>query len=186
MVTAPGEEPVRPPPILCSFCLGHHRPRPAGDLIALGEFLYRRKGCSTCHGAEGRGGIANDNSTGGTVPDHATTTRKLVIASPEDAELVLELLQSASDLDNLSEEPPIDRFGVLRARFDNARKIIQQALLGKARSERPEPPGADPRVSFRVDSSSSRSREALHCPALDQSLIEAARGTKPDARVPRR
>jgi plastocyanin/mono/diheme cytochrome c family protein len=153
VVTPVDEEPVQPPPILCSFCLvGREEVPPTDDLLALGEFLYRRKGCSTCHGPEGRGGVENDNSTGGSVPDHATTAQKLFIGSPEDAEAFLEVLASNEDLGALVEEPEIGRFPVIRTRFENAKEIVRQGRYSaKLDPEGPEPPLQMPAWQYLVE-----------------------------------
>jgi hypothetical protein len=153
VVTPVGEEPVTPPPIMCSFCLvGDEVEPPADDLLALGEFVYRRKGCSTCHGPEGRGGILNDNSTGGTVPDHATTAQKLFIAAPEDAEAFVHLLESTSDVDTLVDEPDISRFPVVRARYENAKEIVRQGRYSaKLDPTGPEPPLQMPAWQYLIE-----------------------------------
>jgi plastocyanin len=153
VVTPVGEEPVRPPPIFCGFCLIGEEPEPPrGDLLALGEFLYRRKGCATCHGPEARGGIGNENSTAGTVPDHASTAQKLFMASADDAALFIELLETGADLADLPEEPEIGRFPVVRARFENAREIIRLGRYSaKLDPDGPEPPLQMPAWEYLVE-----------------------------------
>jgi plastocyanin len=152
VVTPRGEEPVRPPPILCSFCLLGDDPLPPPDeFLVLGEYLYRRKGCSTCHGPEGRGGVPNENSTAGTVPDHASTAQKLFLASAEDAEAFLQLLEWNADLGALEEEPEILRYPILRARFENAREIIRTGRYSaKLDPAGPEPPLQMPAWQFLI------------------------------------
>lgn len=41
---------------------------PAGDPLQRGAEIYRRAGCVSCHGREGKGGYANNNVAGGKVP----------------------------------------------------------------------------------------------------------------------
>jgi mono/diheme cytochrome c family protein len=57
-------------------------------LVALGSYLYLEKGCVTCHGIEGQGGIANPNSVNSPVPAHNTTAQKLFLASPDDGAFI--------------------------------------------------------------------------------------------------
>jgi mono/diheme cytochrome c family protein len=178
VVTAPGEEPRRPPPIVCQRCLPDEpgfAPRPvAGDPVALGAWLYQQKGCVTCHGPEGRGGVDNPNSANSPVPRHDTTAQKLFLASEEDAQALIELLRRTAELgvgamngnaagsaaaldpfdafDVLDEPPEIGRFPVVRARFENAREIVR---LGRISSrldpEGPEPPLQMPAWKFLVE-----------------------------------
>ena len=153
VVTPAGQEPIQPPPILCSFCvIGDEPDPPAGDLLALGEFLYRRKGCTTCHGPQGRGGIVNDNSTGGTVPAHVDMAEKLFISSPEDARQFIALLQSAADLETVGEECEIRAFAVARTRFENARQIVRQGRYSaKLDPDGPEPPLQMPAWQYLIE-----------------------------------
>ena len=153
VVTPVGREPVKPPPILCSFCLiGDEPDPPAGDLLALGEFLYRRKGCTTCHGLQGRGGIVNDNSTGGTVPAHVDMAEKLFIRSHEDARSFIALLQSAADLETAGEENDIRGFAIVRTRIENARQIVRQGRYSaKLDPDGPEPPLQMPAWQYLIE-----------------------------------
>jgi len=126
VVTAAGEEAVEPPAIACPLCLPDAGPPPDTDrLVELGAYLYLQKGCITCHGPEGRGGIPNDNSTNSTVPDHYTTAQKLFLASQEDAEAFIELLQDEPDLEAVDEPPEIQRLAIVTTRYANAEEIIR-------------------------------------------------------------
>jgi len=139
VVLAPGQEAPELPPILCRYCRDDELPPPTGEsLVEQGAYLYLARGCVTCHGPEGRGGIANENSTSGTAPEHATTAQKLFLASEEDAKAFLTLLEHVPDLAALEELPStlngssprpfsgaIRHFPVVRTRFLNAREIIR-------------------------------------------------------------
>lgn len=140
VVTAPGATPVRPPPILCRFCRLETGPPPdASDLVALGSYLYLGRGCVTCHGPEGRGGVVNLNAANDPVPAHDSTASKLFLGSPEDARAFLDLLQHTADL-NATEDVEIARFPIVRARFENARDIVR---LGRY-SAKLDPEGSEP------------------------------------------
>ena len=153
VVTPVGQEPIQPPPILCSFCIIGNEPEPpAGDLVALGDYLYRRRGCATCHGPQGRGGIANDNTTGGVVPAHADMAEKLFISSPEAAGTFIALLQSGADLETAGEEIDMPRFAVARTRFENAKQIVRQGRYSaKLDPGGPEPPLQMPAWQYLIE-----------------------------------
>jgi len=153
VVTAEGEVPVHPPPITCTLCRPHGaRPDGIDSLVALGSYLYLEKGCVTCHGVEGQGGIANPNSVNSPVPAHNTTAQKLFLASPEDAEAFIELVSGLADLDTLQEEPEISSYPVVRARFDTAKQIIRGGRYSsKVDPEGPEPPLQMPAWQYLVE-----------------------------------
>ena len=51
-----------------SLALADAGPRPAEDAVASGRRHYLRYGCGTCHGPEGRGGVANPNAQTNPIP----------------------------------------------------------------------------------------------------------------------
>lgn len=153
VVTAPGEKPVEPPPILCVLCRpGQELPPPPTDgLVELGAYLYLEKGCVTCHGPEGRGGVENRNSANSPVPAHDTTAQKLFLGSPEEAGELIELVEAGVDLDALDEPPEIGRFALVRTRLDQAREIIRKGRYSaKLDPAGPEPPLQMPAWQFLV------------------------------------
>ena len=118
--------------------------------IAAHDVVVRYLRCRL--GAEGRGGIANDNTTNGTVPDHFTTAQKLFLASEEDAEAFIELLQNEPDLEELEEPPEIQRLAVVTTRYANAEEIIRTGRYSaKADPEGPEPPLQMPAWKYLVE-----------------------------------
>ncbi len=167
VVTAPGEEPVHPPPIVCQRCLPDEadaaldlpaqedgRAEP-GDLVERGAFLYLQKGCVTCHGPEGRGGVPNPNSTIQEPPAHDTTAQKLFLASREDAEAFIDLVARApelpepQELETLEEPPEIGRYPIVRTRFLNAEEIVRLGrYTAKLDPDGPEPPLQMPAWEF--------------------------------------
>ena len=153
VVTAPGEDPVEPPPIACPLCLPDYGPPPVTDRLAeVGAYIYLQKGCITCHGTEGRGGIENPNSTKTTVPDHFTTAQKLFLASREDAEAFIDLVQHEPDLSAVEEPPEIERLPIVLTRFANAEEIIRTGRYSaKLEPEGPEPPLQMPAWKYLVE-----------------------------------
>lgn len=140
VVTPPGERPIEPPPLVCGLCIPPRAPEQVyHSRLEMGADLYERKGCITCHGPEGRGGIPNDNSTAGTVPDHETTAEKLFLQSEDDAMVLISLIESELDWENET-DAGITAFPVVRARWQNFREIIR---TGRYTSKR-DPDGAEP------------------------------------------
>ena len=142
VVSRKGETPVQPPPIMCTLCRPDELTRPDTEsLVDHGAYLYLEKGCITCHGPEGQGGIVNDNSANSPVPAHNTTAEKLFLESPEDAEVFIRLLNETDDLGALEEAPAISRFPVVRTRFENAKEIVRNGrYTSKLDPTGPEPP----------------------------------------------
>jgi mono/diheme cytochrome c family protein len=153
VVSRDGETPVEPPPILCTLCRPDELPQPDGaDLVDAGSYLYLEKGCVTCHGPEGRGGITNHNSVNSPVPAHNTTAQKLFLESPEDAAAFIELVTLTGDLDSLEEPPDIHLFPVVRTRFENAKEIIRRGRYSsKVDPAGPEPPLQMPAWRYIID-----------------------------------
>jgi cytochrome c oxidase subunit 2 len=141
VVTDPGETPIVPPPVPPGICSARVVEIPPGTgLVATGALLYEGKGCVTCHGPRGRGGIPNDNSTSRTVPAHDTTAQKLLLLSREDAGAFVSLLEATGDLEAV-EDPGIAAFAAVRARFLNAKEIVRMGrFTAKANPDGPQPP----------------------------------------------
>jgi mono/diheme cytochrome c family protein len=142
VVSREGEAPVQPPPIMCTLCRPDDLPRPSSNsLVDRGAYLYLEKGCVTCHGPEGQGGIGNHNSANSPVPEHNTTAEKLFLRSPEDAAAFIRLLDENYDLEALQEPPDIALFPVVRTRFENAKEIVRKGRYSsKLDPTGPEPP----------------------------------------------
>jgi len=153
VVSAPGATPVEPPAIVCPLCLPDLGPPPPGDdLVELGGYLYLRQGCVTCHGPQGMGGISNPNSANSPVPAHNTTAQKLFLASPDDAQALIDLITRTPELEALEEEPEITRFPVVRSRYANAKQIIRDGRYSsKLDANGPEPPLQMPAWQYLIE-----------------------------------
>lgn len=141
VVTDAGKTPIVPPPLACSVCTPPAAaPPPGSSLAEVGAFLYRQKGCVTCHGPDGRGGVVNDNSTSGTVPAHNTTAQKLLLQSRDDAQAFIAVVTASSDL-NAVDAAEVPAFAAVRARFLNAKEIIRKGRFTvRADPHGPQPP----------------------------------------------
>lgn len=140
VVTPPGETPVDPQPVTCRLCLPAADNRPPADAAALGEYLYQAMGCVTCHGFEGRGGVANYNYLKGTVPAHDNTAAKLFLTDAEDRRAFVAWLHTAA---GSADPPPPD---IARARLVHTRFQAAVALIRNGKNAArldmagPEPP----------------------------------------------
>lgn len=126
IVTPHGEKPVEPDPLSCPACLPDYGPRPSGDRIALGSYLYLSMGCGTCHGVEGQGGIENYNYINGEIPAHNNTVEKFFLNAQEDADILLSVIRNGSVVDETSEASEISNFAIVKARFVAAKDLIRQ------------------------------------------------------------
>jgi mono/diheme cytochrome c family protein/plastocyanin len=142
VITPVGETPLTPPPITCPICVPGYLQRPSeNDLIDLGEYLYLQKGCSTCHGNGGIGGIENLNYAKKTVPAHNGTAKKIFLEEEEDTEAFIDLIINNPDLSNLQVEPDIPRFHLILARYLATKELIKKGSAAiKLDKNGPMPP----------------------------------------------
>ena len=152
VVSDPGETPVQPPAAEPDICPLHATAIPAkSSLIERGARLYEAKGCATCHGPKGRGGIPNANSTSGTVPAHDTTAQKLFLQTREDAETFVGFLEASGDLAS-ADGLAISAFPIVRTRVLNAREIIRKGrFTSAADAHRAAPPLQMPAWHYLLD-----------------------------------
>ncbi len=152
VVTPQGETPIVPPTHAWAQCTPEHTAMPPGlGLVDTGARLYTQKGCVTCHGPAGRGGVPNDNSTRGTVPAHDTTAEKFFLRTREDAEAFIRALEASGD-QSTAGDTGIPAFPVVRARFLNAREIIKQGRFTTGLDPRgPLPPLQMPAWQFLLE-----------------------------------
>ncbi len=102
-------------------------PEPSADaaLVERGAWLFRQKGCITCHGEEGRGGVDNPNGMNPTVPALADMSSKLLLFEPEDVEAFVALLESGRDVETGS-APEIPLFDAVRKQYSTFRRVIRE------------------------------------------------------------
>lgn len=96
--------------------------------IALGKNLYEDKGCITCHGVEGKGGVKNPYYVNNEVPNLNILASTLKIDWPEDAEVVIDLLKNNTDLNSLEDSDVIGNYNRFLAQYNSTiSKIINGA-----------------------------------------------------------
>lgn len=112
------------------------------SVAARGKFLYDNKGCVTCHGQNGQGGINNPNYVNQYVPALNTIAERMKLYWQEDADIIVNLLEEDTHLEALAADPPIEGYNRFLAQFNSYReKIVNGApQLQKLEREGPEPP----------------------------------------------
>lgn len=124
VVTAEGESPVGAD-TLAIEAYDDDLPKPSqDDMIVWGEYLYRQKGCVTCHGDAGRGDIVNFNYVKDTIPAHDTLAEKLFLDEREDADAFIELLLTGADLEEAKGETDIPQFVIVLTQYRAAKDLI--------------------------------------------------------------
>lgn len=135
----PGEHKTNPE------CELHDSPGTFPSYVEKGKYLYSSRGCGTCHGSEGKGGIYNPNYVSQFVPRLDDIADKMKIYWEEDAHTVIKLLESGSDLESLEDDPPIDNFSRFIAQY---RSIHTKINEGSPKVQRLDRRGPDPPLSM--------------------------------------
>jgi hypothetical protein len=117
-------------------------PPPVGaGRVERGRWLFHQKGCMTCHGVGGRGGVPNYNYVNDTVPALNTLAEKMFLFFPEDVDAVVDLLERGVPLESVEDDPPLPRFGATLAQYESVRKVIRRGNpAGKKDPAGPPPP----------------------------------------------
>jgi plastocyanin len=111
---------------LSDICVHHSTPVESADSFnERGKSLYREKGCVACHGESGRGGIHNTNYIKDSVPDLNGLADRMYLYDPEDAELVIGLLEDGTDLSTLLDDPPFRRYNRFLAQYQSVSDVIR-------------------------------------------------------------
>lgn len=148
-------------------------PEDAG-LVRRGEWMFRQKGCITCHGPAGRGGVPNWNYVKDTVPALNTLAETMFLFSPEDVHFVVEQLEQRVPLESLEQDAPLPRFSVVLAQYESIRNVIRRGnAAGKKDPKGPAPPLEMPAWESRL---SDADIDAIIAYLLTQQRREAAEG----------
>jgi len=158
VVTAPGKEPPRPEPIVCPLCIPEAPPPIEEGIVARGEYLYRQRGCESCHGLEGRGGVTNYNYLNGKVIDHVQFASRIFLRDEDSAKTLIDWLSRQEDLQAEEDEPEIMGFGIVKARLEAAMALIRDGKnAARADLDGPEPPLQMPAWKNRLSQSDIKS-----------------------------
>ncbi len=101
-------------------------PPPDASLVEQGQWLFRQKGCTTCHGSQAEGGITNWNYVNDTVPDLNTLAETLMLFDPEDVDAIVEAMEGGTPLEQLKESPPVPRFNVFLAQYQSVQEVMRK------------------------------------------------------------
>lgn len=125
---------------------------PAGaSRVERGRWLLHQKGCSTCHGWEGQGGVPNDNYINDTIPALNTLARKMLLFYPEDVAAIVQAMERGKSLESLADDPPVPRFGAVLAQYNSVLDVIRKGRTpGKKDPEGPQPPLQMPAWQYRL------------------------------------
>lgn len=116
-------------------------PPPGAGPVERGKWLFRKKGCFTCHGQEGRGGVANWNYVKDTVPALNSLAEKLMLFDPEDVDTIVGEMERGHDLDSLVDSASVPHFNVFLAQCRSVRDVIRKgSASGKKDPLGPDPP----------------------------------------------
>lgn len=113
----------------------------SAGFLSRGEYLFRSKGCVTCHGPGARGGVANPNYIKDKVPALNVLADSVQLWEPEDVETIIHLLEEGRDLASLEGDPPVERYPIFLAQFQALRdRVCNGNEAGKKDPGGPEPP----------------------------------------------
>jgi hypothetical protein len=126
-------------------------PPPGASRVDRGRWLLHQKGCATCHGFGGNGGIPNFNYVNDTVPALNTLARKMFLFYPEDVEIIVQELERGVSLESLEEDDPVPRFSAVLAQYESIVDVIKMGRSpGKKDPDGPPPPLEMPAWEFQL------------------------------------
>lgn len=112
------------------------------SIVDFGEHLYASKGCASCHGQGGLGGVYNPNYINKYVPELNTLAERMKIYWEEDADVMVNIMERGISLKTLESNPPIENFNRFLAQYNSIRDKIREGSpnVQKLDREGPEPP----------------------------------------------
>lgn len=102
------------------------RPRPEAGSLALGAWHFRQKGCVTCHGPGGRGGIPNPNSMNAVVPELESLARRVFLFTRADVTAFRDVLLSGRPLDGPGPAPSVPLFASVKTQYLAFRQLVRE------------------------------------------------------------
>lgn len=125
-----------------SICSLHEQQDEFTSFVDRGKYLYTRTGCATCHGEEGKGGVYNVNYVSGFIPQLDNLADKMKVYWEEDADIIVQLLETEPNLLRLEDDPPIENYNRFIAQYLSIQnKIINGSpSIQKLDPNGPEPP----------------------------------------------
>jgi mono/diheme cytochrome c family protein len=149
-----------------------------GAPSAIGAWHFRQKGCVTCHGEGGRGGVPNPNSMNEVVPELATLARRTFLFTRADVAAFRELLASGTQLDRVQAVPDVSLFTSVKTQYLALRQLVREGR----RSAKLQPSGPRPPLDMPAWESRLTDEEIDKILAYLLSLSEADDGSLADPR----
>jgi cytochrome c553 len=116
-------------------------PPPGQTRVVRGGWLFRRNGCFTCHGENGKGGVPNWNYIKDTIPPLRTLAERMLIPDKEGADAIIGAMEHSADPKTLSGDPPFARYNAFLAQFQSVKDVIRKGNPpGKKDPKGPPPP----------------------------------------------
>ncbi len=116
------------------------------DITQKGHFYFQTRGCVTCHGMDGEGGVPNFNYARGTVPPLNTLAAKMFLQSRDEVEAFTKALDQKEEPSKDKPSPGISNWPLVFAQYKAVlNTIISGSQPGKADANGPEPPLFMPR-----------------------------------------
>ncbi len=111
------------------------------SLVERGKAIFHYRGCVTCHGEGGKGGIRNFNYARGTVPALNALSERMMLFDAADVRAVVGAMERGVSLDSLEASPPVPKFSVVLAQYRSVRDVIRGGSVSAKRDPQgPEPP----------------------------------------------
>jgi plastocyanin/mono/diheme cytochrome c family protein len=111
------------------------------DVTQKGHYLFQTRGCVTCHGADGVGGVPNFNYARGTVPALNSLATKISLGSKDEVEAFTKALGQNEELSKDKPVPGISNWLLTFAQYQSVVKTIEGGSPPlKADPNGPEPP----------------------------------------------
>ena len=102
------------------------RPGPGASRVAWGRWLFGQKGCTTCHGEAGRGGVKNYNGMNPEVLSLSSLASNLFLFSRDDVEAFVGAIETGHDLGDLTDRPPVPIYGAVLTQYRGIRDVIKK------------------------------------------------------------
>jgi plastocyanin len=134
----PASDPLSEP--LCDEAK-HAKPPVFTDILQQGQYWFETKGCVSCHGVDGAGGIPNFNYARGTVPALNTLASKMSLSSKDEVEAFTKVLEQKEEPTKEKPAPGLSNWLLSLAQYQSVVKTIQGGSPPlKADLQGPEPP----------------------------------------------
>ena len=121
------------------------------SIVARGDWLFHRAGCTACHGPAGAGGVPNKNASGGYVPALNDLAEKMELFEPEDIAATVAVFERGLSLDDPSLVDVTEGFKQVQEQYLSMREfILKGGVPGKQRGSEGEPAMLMPAWKYRL------------------------------------